>query len=72
MDIFFVKTRGKRIRTRGRLLNLCNKADEYLRGYPGDEYVDMLSLDWYGQGAQFNRDVRAALEFTTALAQQKG
>lgn len=47
-------------------------ADEYLRGYPGDEYVDMLSLDWYGQGAQFNRDVRAALEFTTALAQQKG
>ncbi|MBR6882495.1 MAG: hypothetical protein IKN06_05955, partial [Bacteroidales bacterium] len=24
--------------------------EEYLRGYPGDAYCDMLSIDWYGQG----------------------
>lgn len=47
-------------------------AEEYLKGYPGDEYVDMLSLDWYGQGEEFNRNVTAALDFTTALAAKKG
>ena len=46
--------------------------EEYLRGYPGDEYVDMLSLDWYGQGEEFNRNVKAALDFTTSLAARKG
>ena len=24
--------------------------EEYLAGYPGDEYIDMLSIDWYGEG----------------------
>ena len=45
--------------------------EEYLRGYPGDEYIDMLSIDWYGRGEEFNRNVDKALEFTTRLAQQK-
>lgn len=45
--------------------------EEYLRGYPGDEYIDMLSIDWYGQGEEFNRNVDAALGFTTALAAEK-
>lgn len=38
----------------------------------GDSYVDMLSLDWYGQGEEFNRNVKAALDFTTSLAARKG
>lgn len=46
-------------------------AEEYLRGYPGDEYIDMLSIDWYGKGEEFNRNIDKALEFTTKLAQQK-
>lgn len=46
-------------------------ADEYLRGYPGDEYVDMLSIDWYGSGEEFNVNVDKALKFTTDLAEQK-
>lgn len=46
--------------------------EEYLRGYPGDDYVDMISIDWYGQGEEFNRNVTAALDFTTALAAEKG
>lgn len=45
--------------------------EEYLRGYPGDEYIDMLSIDWYGRGKEFNRNVDKALGFTTKLAQQK-
>lgn len=46
-------------------------ADEYLRGYPGDEYIDMLSIDWYGQGEEFNRNIDAALKFTTELAESR-
>lgn len=46
-------------------------AEEYLRGYPGDEYVDMLTLDWYGQGDDFVRDAGAALSFVGELAEQK-
>lgn len=45
--------------------------EDYLRGYPGDEYIDMLSIDWYGQGEEFNRNVDAALKFTTELARKK-
>lgn len=47
-------------------------AEEYLRGYPGDEYVDMLSIDWYGSGEEFNKAIDQALAFTTALAKQRG
>ncbi len=43
-------------------------AEEYLRGYPGDEYVDMLSIDWYGEGEDFNKNVNNSLSFTTKLA----
>lgn len=46
-------------------------AEEYLRGYPGDDYIDMLSIDWYGRGKEFNANIDKALEFTTALAQEK-
>jgi mannan endo-1,4-beta-mannosidase len=46
-------------------------AEQYLKGYPGDEYIDMLSLDWYGQGPEFNEAVDKALTFTTQLAQEK-
>ena len=42
--------------------------EQYLRGYPGDEYVDMLSIDWYGQGEEFNEAVDKALKFTSDLA----
>ena len=45
---------------------------EYLEGYPGDEYIDMLSIDWYGQGEEFNQNVDKALAFTTQLAKEKG
>ncbi|MDR0973357.1 MAG: glycoside hydrolase family 26 protein [Prevotellaceae bacterium] len=46
-------------------------SEEYLAGYPGDEYIDMLSIDWYGQGEEFNQNVDKALKFTTDLAAQK-
>jgi mannan endo-1,4-beta-mannosidase len=46
--------------------------EEYLRGYPGDDYIDMLSIDWYGKGEEFNKHVDKALGFTTALAREKG
>lgn len=46
-------------------------AEEYLEGYPGDDYVDMLSIDWYGQGEEFNKSVDNALAFTTQLAKEK-
>ena len=46
-------------------------AEEYLRGYPGDDYIDMLSIDWYGRGEEFNVNVDKALAFTTRLAQEK-
>ena len=44
---------------------------EYLRGYPGDEYIDMLSIDWYGEGAEFNVSVDQALSFVSRCAQEK-
>lgn len=46
-------------------------AEEYLEGYPGDDYVDVLSIDWYGSGEEFNKNVDAALKFTTDLAAKK-
>ena len=47
-------------------------AEEYLSGYPGDEYIDMLSIDWYGQrGKNSNKNIDKALEFTTQIAEQK-
>ncbi|MDR1500178.1 MAG: glycoside hydrolase family 26 protein [Tannerellaceae bacterium] len=47
--------------------------DEYMTGYPGDEYIDMLAIDWYGSGADFNAAVDKALSFvsTEAIKRQK-
>lgn len=45
--------------------------EQYLKGYPGDEYIDMISIDWYGQGKEFNKVVDEGLAFTTQLAQEK-
>lgn len=46
--------------------------EQYMQGYPGDEYIDMLSLDWYGSGAEFNKAVDKALGFISPLAIEKG
>ena len=46
--------------------------EEYLRGYPGDAYCDMLSIDWYGQGEEFNRNIRKAMDFVSETADEKG
>jgi mannan endo-1,4-beta-mannosidase len=45
--------------------------EEFLTGYPGDEYIDMLAIDWYGSGPEFNQAVDNALHFVSATAQQK-
>lgn len=45
--------------------------EDFLRGYPGDEYIDMLSIDWYGKGEEFNKNIDKALKFTTELAKEK-
>lgn len=46
-------------------------AEEYMLGYPGDDYIDMLTLDWYGQGDDFVRDAGSAVTFVSELAAQK-
>lgn len=45
--------------------------EQYLKGYPGDEYVDMISIDWYGYGEEFNTNVDVALAFTARYAAEK-
>jgi len=46
--------------------------EDFLRGYPGDEYIDMLSIDWYGQGEEFNKLIDIALDFGSKEAQERG
>ena len=46
--------------------------EEYLAGYPGDEYIDVMSIDWYGSGEEFNGHIDKALAATTAIAQKHG
>jgi mannan endo-1,4-beta-mannosidase len=46
--------------------------EQYMQGYPGDEFIDMLSLDWYGAGNEFNKAVDNALGFISPLAVEKG
>ena len=48
-----------------------NSLEEFLSGYPGDEYIDMLSIDWYGSGADFNVAVDHALNFVSNAAIEK-
>jgi mannan endo-1,4-beta-mannosidase len=42
--------------------------DQYMRGYPGDDIIDMLSLDMYDRGKQFRGELDNALEFITREA----
>jgi len=45
--------------------------EQYMRGYPGDDYIDMLSIDWYGSGPEFNVLVDNALNFGSIISQSK-
>ena len=45
--------------------------EEFLGGYPGDEYIDMLAIDWYGSGPEFNQAVDKALNFVSSLARER-
>ncbi|MBG0858908.1 MAG: hypothetical protein IQL11_05350 [Bacteroidales bacterium] len=42
--------------------------EQYMRGYPGDDVIDMLSLDMYDRGEQFGRELDTALNFVTSEA----
>ena len=46
--------------------------EDFMRGYPGDEYIDMLSIDWYGSGDEFNALIDKALDFGSKAAEEKG
>jgi mannan endo-1,4-beta-mannosidase len=39
--------------------------EQYMRGYPGDDIIDMLSLDMYDRGEQFGAELDNALGFIT-------
>ncbi|HEX7585937.1 MAG TPA: glycosyl hydrolase, partial [Prolixibacteraceae bacterium] len=39
--------------------------EQYLKGYPGDDIIDMMSIDMYDRGEQFNGELDAALKFVT-------
>jgi len=41
---------------------------QYLKGYPGDDIIDMLSLDMYDRGEQFDGELDNALGFVTKEA----
>ena len=41
---------------------------QYMKGYPGDDIIDMLSLDMYDRGEQFGRELDTALSFITKEA----
>jgi mannan endo-1,4-beta-mannosidase len=47
--------------------------EQYMRGYPGDDVIDMLSLDMYDRGEQFGGELDTALGFVTkeAIARNK-
>ena len=47
--------------------------EQYLKGYPGDDIIDMLSLDMYDRGERFNAELDNALKFVTetAIARKK-
>jgi Beta-mannanase len=42
--------------------------DQYMRGYPGDDIIDMLSLDMYDRGEPFGGELDSALNFVTKEA----
>jgi len=47
--------------------------EQYLKGYPGDDLIDILSIDMYDRGPQFNNELDNALKFVseTAMAKKK-
>ncbi len=45
--------------------------EDFMRGYPGDEYIDMLAIDWYGSGPAFNVLVNNGIRFGSAEAQNR-
>lgn len=45
--------------------------EQYMKGYPGDDIIDMLSIDMYDRGAQFGPELDAALSFVTAEARKR-
>jgi mannan endo-1,4-beta-mannosidase len=45
--------------------------EQYLKGYPGDDIIDILSLDMYDRGAQFGQELDNALAFVTHEAQAR-
>jgi len=45
--------------------------EQYMKGYPGDDIIDMLSLDMYDRGEQFNGELDTALGFVTKEAISK-
>ncbi|MEO6453862.1 MAG: glycosyl hydrolase, partial [Ginsengibacter sp.] len=46
---------------------------QYLKGYPGDDIIDMLSFDMYDRGPRFNAELDSALNYVTktAIARKK-
>ena len=42
--------------------------EQYLKGYPGDDIIDMLSLDMYDRGEAFGKELDTALGFVTKEA----
>lgn len=42
--------------------------EQYMRGYPGDDIIDMLSLDMYDRGEKFGGELDNALGFVTSEA----
>jgi mannan endo-1,4-beta-mannosidase len=42
--------------------------EQYMRGYPGDDIIDMLSLDMYDRGEKFGGELDNALGFVTQEA----
>lgn len=45
--------------------------EQYLAGYPGDDIIDMLSLDMYDRGVQFGGELDNALNFITSEAKRR-
>lgn len=45
--------------------------EQYMRGYPGDDVIDMLSLDMYDRGEKFGGELDNALDFVTREAKSR-
>jgi mannan endo-1,4-beta-mannosidase len=45
--------------------------EQYMKGYPGDDIIDMLSIDMYDRGEEFGRELDNALGFVTAEAAKR-